>query len=131
MHAAAHPYVPTRPRWLMVVLATAACVALAGCASSTDPSSPMGTPSWCARVRIQRVRTASGLKVRATKIRLLNARDLVGLLEKRAEAIAVQHGCVWRIVEHNGHPYIITSDLRLNRVDLTIDHGVVTAAYAG
>jgi hypothetical protein len=43
----------------------------------------------------------------------------------------VQHGCVWRVVERNGHQYVITMDLRLNRVDLTIDHGMVTAASAG
>jgi hypothetical protein len=60
-----------------------------------------------------------------------DTRLLLGLGVAAAERDAQHHGCTSRIVELNGRGLAITSDLRSNRVDLAVTHGVVTGVDVG
>ena len=52
---------------------------------------------------------------------------LLGLTVRKASHRAHEHGCLLRVAKRNGHGLIITSDARTDRVNVAIDHGIVTA----
>ncbi len=107
-------------------------VSLAGCGgqqtqTSTSGAVPMhivrpARPIWCPKSvpgnsQLQRDR--------------FDARALLGLPSNQAEAKAAQHHCRSRVVEINGHGLIVTSDYDTRRVDLTLEHSIVTAVDVG
>jgi hypothetical protein len=53
------------------------------------------------------------------------------MTERDAISPAARRGCVWRVVELNGRSLPVTPDFRPNRIDATVDRGVVTAVYVG
>lgn len=57
--------------------------------------------------------------------RRLDARRLVGLPERRAEARAARYGCTIRAVRRDGRGLAGTTDLRRDRVNVVIREGVV------
>jgi len=59
------------------------------------------------------------------------APDVVGLTEAEATAVAEQLGYTVRVVARDGEAYMVTRDLRWDRVNLVIEAGVVTDAYMG
>lgn len=60
--------------------------------------------------------------------RRFDTRSLLGLSESKAEAQTVRNGCLWRVVERNGHRLPITADLRDDRVNAGLNHeGIVVS----
>jgi len=56
-----------------------------------------------------------------------DTRTLLGLSAATASNVARRHGCLWRVVRRNGHGVPMTLDARTNRVNVSVDHGVVVA----
>jgi hypothetical protein len=56
-----------------------------------------------------------------------DAARLVGLTEAEAERMAVDAGWGFRVVERDGEGLARTDDLRLDRVNVVVTGGVVTA----
>ncbi len=54
-----------------------------------------------------------------------------GLSEEAAHALAGKEGLQVRITARDGHYYMVTMDLRSNRINFRIDGGLVTKAYIG
>jgi hypothetical protein len=59
------------------------------------------------------------------------AADLVGLSEDDALAIVQERGFEARVVARDGEEFAVTDDYRLDRINLRIEAGVVTAADVG
>lgn len=107
-------------------------LAFAGCGGQeTQISSPRvssahitrpAIPIWCpinvpGNARLQRNR--------------FDARTLLGGSQAQAQAAAATHSCTSRVVKINGHQQIVTADYNTRRVDLTLQHGIVTAVGLG
>jgi ATP adenylyltransferase/5',5'''-P-1,P-4-tetraphosphate phosphorylase II len=45
--------------------------------------------------------------------------------------MAVGHGCTSRVVKIDGHQLIVTADYNTRRVDLTLQHHIVTEVNLG
>jgi hypothetical protein len=56
---------------------------------------------------------------------------LVGLPEDDAVAQAAEHGCITRVELRDGKGLPLRADRRSNRIDLTIEDGVVVATRVG
>lgn len=85
-------------------------------------------PIWCP------TRSISPLARNAHTTGSFDARTLLGLPESKAAAETHHLGCSWRVVlrvghsrDGHGHRIIVTADFRRDRVDATINHGIVTA----
>lgn len=110
----------------------AVCLAVAGCGARTASmrTNESGSvrivrpakPVWCPE------KLPSDARMQAERF---DARALLGLMRNRAGAKAAQHGCSSRVVKIDGRALIITSDLDTRRVDLTLEHHVVTAVDIG
>lgn len=56
-----------------------------------------------------------------------DTRNLLGLTVQKATDVARAHGCLLRVIQRNGHGLIITADALTDRVNVSVDHGTVTA----
>ena len=56
---------------------------------------------------------------------------LVGLREQRAVEVAEAQGLTVRVAGRDGQRFPLRADLRFTRVDLVVEAGVVTQAWAG
>jgi hypothetical protein len=97
-------------------------LALAGCGSSSSHStkappvriSRPGAPVWCPRTGT--VPPGS-----------FDVRRVLGLPESDAAMSIARHGCKSRVVARDGQSLAVTADFVPNRIDLTIQHDIVTA----
>ena len=55
----------------------------------------------------------------------------VGWSEAEARILLGKYGLTTRVLRRDSNPYIVTADLRTNRVNIEVDNGVVTKAYRG
>ena len=55
-------------------------------------------------------------------------RQLVGLHVKDARKLATQSHCTLRLVRLNGKGLIVTADLGLNRIDVSVEDNIVVDA---
>ncbi|MFZ0091887.1 MAG: hypothetical protein WAL63_20460 [Solirubrobacteraceae bacterium] len=78
-------------------------------------------PIWCPSHGIH---PASGRTVREAAS--FDVRSLLDQREITARRIAAEHGCSLRVLNPEGRRAILTTDARPNRVDVRIEHGVVT-----
>jgi hypothetical protein len=60
-----------------------------------------------------------------------SAKKLVGLSEAEATKVATGNGWTIRIAMRDGKSFMLTTDFRDNRVNFTVDNGVVTAVTVG
>lgn len=107
------------------VLVLVVVLAVAGCGGSSQSNRPPllklsrpRAPVWCPLTTT--VPPGS-----------FDARTVLGMPESDAAMSLARHGCRSRVVVVDGHPRTITSDFVPNRIDLTIDHDVVTAIGRG
>lgn len=87
-------------------------------AKLTQPDRPI----WCPTVF--HAQTAGLSKANHHVPGSFDTRTLLGRSASAAEAIARQHGCSWRVVNHGA---VLTADARANRVDVDVTNGKVTA----
>lgn len=69
-------------------------------------------------------------------MRQLNTRDagipdVVGMLEDEARKASAEQGLVVRITARDGNHCIVTRDYRTDRVNVTVESGVVVAVHVG
>ena len=55
-------------------------------------------------------------------------RQLIGLTVKDATEVATRSRCTLRLVRLDGKGLIVTADLRFNRVDVSVEDGIVVDA---
>jgi hypothetical protein len=60
-----------------------------------------------------------------------DARIVLGMPESNAAMTIAKRGCRSRVVKRDGQSLAVTADVRPDRVDLTVDHDMVTAARVG
>jgi hypothetical protein len=60
-----------------------------------------------------------------------SANQLVGLSEDEATKVATEKGWAVRTVARDGESFPITMDYRTDRVNLTVEAGLVTAVTVG
>ncbi len=97
-----------------------ACL-VAGCGGQTidRPTRPVWCPSGSFVIQPNQ---------RTTRVKgSVDVRMLLGMRPARAAVIARRHGCTWRVVSVNGRGATITADGRKDRVDATVNDGIVTA----
>lgn len=94
---------------------------LAGCGSASHAIMPAllkisrpAMPVWCPR---------SALGATGT----FDVRSVLGMPESDAAMSIARHGCKSRVVTSDGRHFAVTADFVRNRVDLTIEHDIVTA----
>jgi len=61
----------------------------------------------------------------------LEMQDLIGLTEEQAEELIAARGMEVRIMQREDQHFIVTLELRTNRVNLYIENGVVFKANTG
>ncbi len=59
------------------------------------------------------------------------AKKMIGMTESEAEGLAVTHGYRMRVVQRDGEHYILTMELRADRINVRIMKGLVTETYVG
>lgn len=69
--------------------------------------------------------------VPAAAIRDEDAQKLVGLSEEEATKVATGNGWAVRVAERDGESFMLTTDYRTDRVNLTVKNGRVTAVTVG
>jgi hypothetical protein len=119
-----------RPAVLIAVLATAA-----GCNDSepVEPAPPPAVqkrtkPVWCPRERYEQVRRSDGrYDVERVPHGTFDGRKLLGLPLKDAERLAQRNECSVRVVVRDGEKLATTEDLRVNRLNVKVERGYVTA----
>lgn len=102
------------------------CLCVAGCGGQGHPNVVVAReahPIWCPSHGIY---PASGRTVREAES--FDVRSLLGHREITAQRIAAEHGCSLRVLNPKGRRAILTADARPNRVDVRIEHGIVTLA---
>lgn len=57
--------------------------------------------------------------------------DLVGLLIDEAKLECINNGFTFRTTKKDGNNYMITSDMKFNRVNFEIENNTVVKATAG
>lgn len=57
--------------------------------------------------------------------------DIVGLVEDEARKAAAEEGFTVRITRRDGESFVVTRDLRADRVNFNIENGVVVCASVG
>lgn len=57
------------------------------------------------------------------------ASDYVGLTVEAAGEKAAEDGRLFRVVEKDGEPLMVTKDYRVGRVNATVEKGVVVSVY--
>ena len=67
----------------------------------------------------------------AAAIRDEDAQKLVGLSEEEATKVATGNGWAVRVAERDGESFMLTTDYRTDRVNLTVKNGRVTAVTVG
>jgi len=100
---------------------TCLVVTVAGCGGQAGARPPLleiarpSEPVWCPPNR------GEGFDVRR----------VLGLTESDAAMAIASHGCTTRVVVVDGRHLRVTSDLVRNRVDLRLNHDMVTAVGIG
>ena len=116
---------------LLCVLATAA----GGCGEG-DRAQPAPRPAvqkrtqpvWCPKQRYEQVRRSDGrFDVERVPHGTFDARGMLGLRQDDAERLAKANGCAMRVVERDGEKLARSDDLRVNRVNVDVERGYVTA----
>jgi hypothetical protein len=54
-----------------------------------------------------------------------DARTLIGMAERDANALALEHGCTMRVAARDGEGYALSADERIDRVDVHVEDGHV------
>jgi hypothetical protein len=120
-----------RPAVLIVTLA-----ALLMACNDDKPEDPAPPPAvqkrtkavWCPKQRFEQVRRDDGrFDVKRVPHGTFDARDMLGLRQQDAERLAKQNGCAMRVVERDGETLGRTDDLRVNRINVDVERGYVTA----
>ena len=62
---------------------------------------------------------------------IISERDYVGKTLEEAEKKAKDDGFVTRVVEKDGHQYMLTMELRADRINLRVRNNIVTSIYGG
>lgn len=112
--------------WGLVIL-----VFLSGCGGHTTTHSARSEvkaarpalPIWCPTRRIAPAQSEPN----ARAARSFDTRTLLGEPEARAAAAARREGCSWRVVARDGRSLVVTADAVTDRVDATVNQGIVTA----
>ena len=58
-------------------------------------------------------------------------KDLIGMAVAEAMQCVEDAGLTWRVYEEDGEMFALTMDYRVERVNVKIENGIVTDAYAG
>ena len=56
------------------------------------------------------------------------SRQLIGLTVKDAREVASRSRCTLRLVRLNGKGLVVTADLKFNRIDVSVEDGIVVDA---
>lgn len=122
---------PSRIAILAATSATAV-VLLAGCQSAApEPSPATSTPAATSPAAQGSVDPAGTMESGAATDAQAAADHMVGMSAEEAEAYATEVGVEYRVGTVDGQPQAVTMDYRPDRVTVTIDNGVVTAATVG
>jgi hypothetical protein len=105
-----------------IALLLAGCGSHSGTVRHVSVTRP-GAPIWCPTARSSLRQSAPN----ARSPRSFDTRTLLGLGDARAAAEAQRQGCTWRVISRDGHNYILTADLRLDRVDAALERGIVVS----
>jgi hypothetical protein len=85
-------------------------------------------PVWCPKERFEQVKRPDGrYDVKRIPHGTLDARDLLGMGQAQAERLAKRNGCSLRVVERDGERMAVTDDLRVDRINVKVHRGYVTA----
>ena len=117
------------------VLIVALAAAFAGCGEDepVEPSPPPAVqkrtkPVWCPKQRYEQVKRPDGrYDVKRVPHGTFDAREMLGLREKAAEQLADRNACSVRVMVRDGERLATTEDLRVNRVNVKVERGYVTA----
>lgn len=118
------------------VLLAALAAALTACGEDDPPAEPAPRPAvqerkkavWCPKQRFEQVRREDGrFDVKRVPHGTFDARDMLGLRQGAAERLAKDNGCTVRVVSRDGERLARTDDLRVNRVNVNVERGYVTA----
>lgn len=121
------------PRHAVLIALLAAVLAACG---EDEPAEPVPAPAvqertkavWCPKQRFEQVRRADGrYDVKRVPHGTFDARELLGLRLGRAESLAKRNACSVRVVVRNGERLATSRDLRVNRVNVKVERGYVTA----
>ena len=114
----------------------AALAALTPACGEEEPAVPAPRPAvqerkkpvWCPKQRFEQVRRDDGrFDVKRVPHGTFDARDMLGLPQDDASKLAEDNGCELRVVKRDGEELIVNLDLRVNRVNVTVDRGYITA----
>ena len=120
-------------RHAVLIAALAATVTACGDDAPDDPAPRPAVQErkkavWCPKQRYEQVRRDDGrFDVKRVPHGTFDARDLLGLRQPEAEQLAKRNGCSVRVVVRDGEKLARTDDLRVNRVNINVDRGYVTA----
>lgn len=85
-------------------------------------------PVWCPKQRFEQVRRDDGrFDVERVPHGTFDARDMLGLRQDDASKLADDNGCQMRVVSRDGEKLARTDDLRVNRINVNVERGYVTA----
>ena len=108
---------------------------LAACGKE-EPVEPAPPPAvqqrtkavWCPKQRYEQVRRADGrYDVRLVPHGTFDARELLGERLQDADRLAKRNKCTLRVVVRDGERRMVSEDLRVNRVNVKVERGYVTA----
>lgn len=57
--------------------------------------------------------------------------NIVGMTEETGRGLCEVYGYATRVTRKDGNPYIITHDLRFDRINLQIENGLIVKADIG
>lgn len=58
-------------------------------------------------------------------------KDIIGMQRYEAEQLAIDNGYIFRVVNIDGKPLIITHDYRINRINVHLLNGKVISTTTG
>lgn len=99
-------------------------ILLAGCSPATSSG-----PETCPTVPVTDQMMPSPDDVAESTLKF--AQQLVGFSEKTAESCVTDAGLVWRVVERDGEPFVVTQDYNPLRVNVVIESSEVTEVRVG
>ena len=111
----------------------AALLASCGEDAPVEPAPPPAVQQrtkavWCPKQRYEQVRRSDGrYDVELVPHGTFDARELLGRRQRDADRLAKRNKCTLRVVVRDGERQMVTQDLRVNRVNVTVERGYVTA----
>lgn len=115
---------PGRPALSALTVTAAFVLAVAACGGADEPSAPTSTrpPTATSLAPLPSTTTAP------TTLPSDDPASYIGLDLDAAGARADEQGRPWRVVRQDGEDLIVTADFNPNRLNFTVDDGVVTDA---